>query len=442
MGKVIRVASIDFDGCLSHQDYINQMMHSGDRVQACINSNPVLIQKLQEMQIDKVIVGSNRQDVYMDISNAKNHKADGPGSCFPLFKALSQEVGAKFDGFLMGDIYSEKAHGHTLQGAEKLLKQRHQYETSLIPNTGLGISKWINDENKISLIYAQIQKLALEHPEDQIEFSFFDDREDILEAVERFFENNKELIPGNVKIKTFRYYDQNEKLHPASMQLIERKEITSSPDVKPNPHFETTLRNWGKQNVDPEDELSLDKKKNAHASLKSWHQFPIEMSSSFKTRLSTIMELTKTSAKSVHTFQKEHTTYKSLEEYKQALVDIYLECWDKEYSKTGFSIGYSAVLRGITKELEHEPQLLQMVKDDVRSFFQNDSSKPHPVYSTYSVSNNFRIEEFERDWDKYTGAKVNIFQKAAKTIMLQFKKIRENQEETLDEQEHSSFNQH
>lgn len=42
------------------------------------------------------------------------------------------------------------------------------------------------------------------------------------------------------------------------MQLIERKEITSSPDVKPNPHFETTLRNWGKQNVDPEDELSLE----------------------------------------------------------------------------------------------------------------------------------------------------------------------------------------
>lgn len=86
------------------------------------------------------------------------------------------------------------------------------------------------------------------------------------------------------------------------------------------------------------------------------------------------MELTKTSAKSVHTFQKEHTTYKSLEEYKQALVDIYLECWDKEYSKTGFSIGYSAVLRGITKELEHEPQLLQMVKDDVRSF----SKTTHP----------------------------------------------------------------
>lgn len=441
MGKVIRVASIDFDGCLSHQNVANKISEGSDRVQACIESNPVLIEQLEKMQINRIMVGSNRQDVFMDVSNANNHLSDGPGSCFPVLKAIGQKVGAEFDDFLMGDLYSEKEHGHTIKKAEDILKGQAQYEADIKPNDVLHISNWLNDKDKISLIYAQIQKLALEHPDDQIEYAFFDDQEKILEAIESFYENNKELIPGNVKIKTFRYSNQNEDPSlPSSMKLDERKEIASSPEVKANSHFEMSLRHWGEINKNPHDDLSL-KKEGVHDSLKTWHQFPIEIKSEQRSQFKAIIELTKTSTPAAMEFYRDQDSYKSLTEYKQSLINIYIQCWEKEHYKKGFTIGYSAVLRGMTKELEKEPQLLQMVKDEVKAHFQKDAEM-RPSRSSYSAAGNFRTEEFERDWDKYTGAKANIFQKAAKAIMQQFKRVKASEEAPDYEDKSAPSQQH
>ena len=60
-------------------------------------------------------------------------------------------------------------------------------------------------EDKINILYAQIHKVAADHPDDRIVFDFFDDRMDILEYLHTFFRKYPALIPNHVTLRLFQY---------------------------------------------------------------------------------------------------------------------------------------------------------------------------------------------------------------------------------------------
>ena len=61
------------------------------------------------------------------------------------------------------------------------------------------------DNEKITLLYAQIHSFAKEHKDDDILFEFYDDRENICGALHYAFSNFPQLLPKNVQFKIYHY---------------------------------------------------------------------------------------------------------------------------------------------------------------------------------------------------------------------------------------------
>jgi hypothetical protein len=114
-------------------------------------------------------------------------------------KQVSDYLGSTLDPFLLADIYGALPSGESYAHAiDKDYKGSH--------------SDWLFDETKATIIYAQMHKSALENPNEEIIFDFYDDRgfgmrapKDILEELHEFFSKNPELIPPNVTLRLNHY---------------------------------------------------------------------------------------------------------------------------------------------------------------------------------------------------------------------------------------------
>jgi hypothetical protein len=189
----IRVLSFDFDGCLFHRGYVN----SEDK--DVIKSNEAFLaairQENKEYTTVYSIVGSNRQSYNVDMANAW-----GKGSCFPAIKTISDYLGTQLDTFLLADIFGELPSGTSYSRATSA--QKHEVEHK----------DWKFDETKTTLIYAQIHKIANQHPNEPIILDFYDDRgngaravHDILEQLRDFYTDHPYLIPANVTLRLNHY---------------------------------------------------------------------------------------------------------------------------------------------------------------------------------------------------------------------------------------------
>ncbi|KTD65722.1 hypothetical protein [Legionella spiritensis] len=219
----IHVVSLDFDGCLAN---INYILSSNKDV---IEHNKNLIEEItshrSENKYDKFIsfVGSNRQDIYTDRANSTTMTEHGlfiKGSCFPATETFSKYMGASLDPFLLADIYSHVQPGSSFQEAKELLIPGPEEESHafVYPDSirNSDYNTWVFDQNKLSILYAQMHKIASENPQSKISFNFYDDRRiirenkgDILEKISHFFSVNKMLIPSNVTLH-LKHYEGNE----------------------------------------------------------------------------------------------------------------------------------------------------------------------------------------------------------------------------------------
>lgn len=195
----LRVLSIDYDGCLANRYYYK----SSNR---CIieHNKPLfssIIDSSSGFSNTTIFIGSNRQSFPHD-DNASS--ITGSGYCFHqigyvfnhLYKSLSK---IKFDPFLLADIYGDLESGESFKRFEKFFYSKEQVEHSY----------YLFDEQKITLIYAQLHKYANEHPDDEIVFEFYDDRKDILEALQSFFASNSDLLPNNMILILNQYAGKN-----------------------------------------------------------------------------------------------------------------------------------------------------------------------------------------------------------------------------------------
>ena len=185
---VIRGLSFDFDGSLSLEGE-RAILEANQEFLDSIKANNDLYAQTH------VFIGSNRQSESDDSGNGCRNKN---GSCYPHIKAVSDYLEANFDPFLLADLYNNLPAGEAYQKACSLLNESHDYDDDTFHKKEH--LNWLHDESKLSILIAQIHKLASEHPDDEIEFYFFDDKKEILDGLSAFFskEENLKFLPKNL----------------------------------------------------------------------------------------------------------------------------------------------------------------------------------------------------------------------------------------------------
>lgn len=212
------VYSFDFDGCLANIAFLSSKQRD------ILTANRDLLNLIQLSDHNKVVfVGSNRQSIPDDYTNSG---ADERGSCFPAIQTISQELKAALDDFLLSDIYHDLPDGTSFKQALKYLTQNNKDYTAGKTLELKSCPNWIHDESKLTLLYAQIHKIASEHPNDEIRFNFFDDREDLLNNLHACFSKYPDLIPRNVTLNLKKYrgpIDRSDK--PIEPQIVDYPSI-------------------------------------------------------------------------------------------------------------------------------------------------------------------------------------------------------------------------
>ena len=183
--------SLDADGCLFNDKYL--LDHK------LIPGNTALLSHmLHQAEYIKLIilVGSNRQSYDLDQHNSIQNKTM---SCFVAVKDITNYLSIQLihqdvwlDRFLMADIYQDLFAGTAFNQAIDPFHTGPHAET-------------VFDRSKITLLYAQIHKLANDHKGKRILYHFYDDRYDLLTGLNNFFQNHLEWIPRNVKVNLHFY---------------------------------------------------------------------------------------------------------------------------------------------------------------------------------------------------------------------------------------------
>ncbi len=210
--QTINAISLDFDGCIFNVNYVQNPEHD----KRVITSNNDLItaitNKITAQAFTKAIllVGSNRQDKTIDDLNAYSHNK---GSAFPALRKLHEEftlrlsdhdATCEIDEYLLADSYGRMQPGETfracIENNEHFIHQR-----------------WFFDDQKLSLLYAQMHKISSENPHADITFDFYDDRHDIHDALSIFLNEHPNYIPKNISLN-LNHYDGEHITHRDSIQ--------------------------------------------------------------------------------------------------------------------------------------------------------------------------------------------------------------------------------
>ncbi|KTD45534.1 Dot/Icm T4SS effector [Legionella rubrilucens] len=215
MAKVV-YHSLDFDGCFSNEASSHALgkqwtasKSNQETNQAYLAANAAILTTFAKGDETILLVGSNRQNPHIDFKNGTGTEYP-PGSVFPRMEAFADQVGGTFNPFLLTDLETAKPDiGSTYRRFKEkdYLQENGSYKDKVDPrqleSDGFSLQK--DDESKVSLLYAQMQLAAMNHPHDVIEFNFYDDRKDIAEPLFTFFQKNPELIPKNVTLNVIGY---------------------------------------------------------------------------------------------------------------------------------------------------------------------------------------------------------------------------------------------
>lgn len=229
---MIEVYSLDFDGCLANYLYLSE------KNKDILAANQFLLKVMASSSNKKIVfVGSNRQGLSDDYVNSF---ADERGSCYPAIQLISEVIGASLDYLLLADIFNDLPSGSSfLQALEYIALNNRDYTERVkekeLPN-------WIHDESKLSLIYAQMHKTALENPKEQIQFNFIDDREDLLNDLHAYFTKYPESIPKNVTLNLKRYVGPIDKSGVAVTQEIIDYTPIQGKGTKPDSDYRHTVK--------------------------------------------------------------------------------------------------------------------------------------------------------------------------------------------------------
>ncbi len=235
--KKINVSSLDFDGCLGNDGFhqllkakiesevevknvanmsdeakraikreIEEKVCTDNKVlrEAVITKNINLANALQQKIVDEeytdavLIIGSNRQDLATERDNSLTK-----GRCFPAIEAfqrhlntLSKKIKFTLDKFLLGDRTKKQA-GKTFKAGSR--------RAGITSQQANAAECYYGDESKVTLLYAQMHRMASLHPGAEITFDFYDDKLNILQGLVNYFQDHPSLLPPRMKLRLFNY---------------------------------------------------------------------------------------------------------------------------------------------------------------------------------------------------------------------------------------------
>ena len=186
----IRVLSFEFDGCLFNRNFIENFL---DKDVIKYNKDFLDDIKHNNRLCNKVytFVGSNRQSKFVD----DYYFYKGVyiiGSCFPAVNLVNRYLGATLDPFLLADIYCFLPDGTSYNRAvDRKYSDTHAY--------------YEFDETKATIMYAQMHKIANQHPNEVIVYDFYDSCDKTLNSLVAFYNKHKDLIPNKVTFCLHQY---------------------------------------------------------------------------------------------------------------------------------------------------------------------------------------------------------------------------------------------
>lgn len=229
----IIVYSFDFDGCIFNRYYL-ELSQQGD-ADALAKANPQLFNHIQKTAKGKsviLMVGSNRQDYGIDYTNTIKKGKYITESCFTALSSISAYlknilgIDNEFDTYLLADTTNKLIPGSSFLKAEKAIAQRNKEVIKSDDEETAEHPTWmpLSDESKLSVLYAQIHRIASLHPHTEaITYTFYDDRQDILDNLYQVFSQNPNLIPPNVTLQLYQY--SGDEVVPYQQEIIGQGEL-------------------------------------------------------------------------------------------------------------------------------------------------------------------------------------------------------------------------
>src|SRR6185312_7156933 len=191
-----------------------------------------ILQQVEDSLVKRIIFlnGSNRaslrEDLYNRIHNFDTVGGFDTGSAFKFLKDFTEAVHKSLeapnpdvrkivhDPRTMSDIWNpDNPTTQTLLESESKgidypigfindKTELEQHKKHLHQHTAHNQSF---DHSKISLLYAKIHALALEHPNEKIVFEHYDDNADICNALYYAFSTYPQLLPSNVELRIYHF---------------------------------------------------------------------------------------------------------------------------------------------------------------------------------------------------------------------------------------------
>ncbi|MFA6303419.1 MAG: hypothetical protein WC627_09885 [Legionella sp.] len=213
--KPIRVTSFNFDGCLFnekyHKTYADDVMAEGVydkkniKNRSIIKANAKLFGSIEKTQknYDRTIImnGSQRQSQADDKYYLKKNKT---GSALIALqdiklyfnpdtkeKAVGKSGSLQLDPYLLADSYAGWDPSYSFAKATTRKKVKHP--------------DWKADPSCLTIVYAQIHKIAKENPHQEIVFDYYHNDNEILQNLHGFFAKNPKMMPANVKLQLHQY---------------------------------------------------------------------------------------------------------------------------------------------------------------------------------------------------------------------------------------------
>jgi hypothetical protein len=188
IGELSVEHAFDFDGCL------------GEEVPEELEADDLLFWWDLKREIHEQTRGLPRERRSISIAtNRQSKEADdwashvnGTASCFPLYVERAHFLDVELDSFLLSDV-------------KHSLPSNTSFDRIMDPDYQEEHVGWAFDHSKISLIYAKIHRAAVFNPHGEVQFTFYDDRADILDGLDAFFNSNKALLPDNLVLNLCQY---------------------------------------------------------------------------------------------------------------------------------------------------------------------------------------------------------------------------------------------
>ena len=228
----IEVYSFDFDGCLFNPHYLDSEKKD------VIKSNKALLNLIKQSKNEKIVfIGSNRQSIQDDHYNSRK----GTESCFAAIIQVNKEIKGVLNTFVMTDLYNNLQNGDTFKQALIQLNKKSFYgEVKLNADSN---AEWLHDKSKLTILYAQMHQVALEHPNEEIEFHFYDDREDILNGLHQYLKQYTDLIPPNITLNLHQYIGPFDKDGTLCNPLVKHLEVIKGSAQTPDAEYKSFVKN-------------------------------------------------------------------------------------------------------------------------------------------------------------------------------------------------------